>query len=114
MEDALAALSAAACAVARLAIFLSQDWTCPRGPTRRYGLLGLNSSENARHCSQTPLGPSSPLGRACSTEKYVDHLVPLAAAAVSSLKRARAAIDAMTGRDETGCRGRGLCLNGKF
>ncbi len=60
-EEAPADLSAAACAVARLAIFLSQDWTCPRGPTRRQGLLGLNSSEHARHCSQTPLSPSAPL-----------------------------------------------------
>jgi hypothetical protein len=34
-EEAPAALSAVACAVARLAIFLSRDWTCPRGPTRR-------------------------------------------------------------------------------
>jgi hypothetical protein len=93
----------------------AQDRTCPRGPTRRRGLLGLNSSEHARHCSQTPLGPSAPLGRAqCSTEKYVDHLVHLAAAAVSSLKRAGAASGAMTVRGETGCRGRGLCFKGKI
>jgi hypothetical protein len=64
----------------------------------RQGLMGLSSSEHAR----------SP-GVAGAEQ---NHLVPLAARRVSSLKRAGTASGAMTSR--TGCRGRGLCLNGKI
>ncbi len=79
------------------------------------GFAGAEELRAREALQPDTFGPSAPLGRAqCSTEEYVDHWVPLAAAAVSSLKRAGTAFGAMTGRGEADCRGRGLCLNGRI